>query len=240
MDPKDLGILGAACSAIVAALSYWAKTRHERRRATRTVLYYLLELHHVVHRLRAASKALDSEFIRELTTAFHSRGVTISESDATAALELVGPLISEFGRVQIEGTVAAITNEFSKGLADLAREDPILAFRLRGRDQLMLLPQKIQGFVAQNSSEDMSATEENRDNMSSLDDLLLRLAIEELHSAIRATAWNCDLLTHVRTTLLLRRSAREESSGELKEIVTRFVDDYTSSLGRKSTLPAQA
>jgi hypothetical protein len=124
MDPKDLSALGGAGSALIAALSYWAKSRHERRRAATTVLYYLLELHHVVHRIGTASKSLERELVHAFKAACQSRGIAFNESEVTAAMKQAEPLISSLGRVQLEGVVADSASAFASALADLAREKP--------------------------------------------------------------------------------------------------------------------
>jgi hypothetical protein len=236
MDPKDLGILGGAGSALIAALSYWAKTRHERRRATRTVLYYLLELHHVVHRMRAALEILESALVGELKAAFQARGFAFDESAAAAALKQAGPLIAGYGRIQLEGTVADSEDAFSKALVDLAKEDPVLAFRLRGRDQMTVVRQKLQAFASEHSA--ALSPEASETNWSHFDEFLSTMALEELRTAIRATSWECDLLTHLKTNILLRKSASKQLSGELREVVTAIAHSYVSAVASQRRAPA--
>jgi hypothetical protein len=234
MDPKELGALGGALSAFIAAVSYWAKTKHERRRATRTVLYYLLELHHVVLRLQQVSESLDSAFPAELKIQYASKGVLLNEAELKLAIQSAKPALMAFGRAQMEGTVADIADAFSKGLAEMAKEDPILAFRLRGRDQLMLLPQKISGFLTEHSkgpTEDHSQPPEVCGPF--VDEMFDFAASAELEEAIHATAWRCDVITHLRTKMLLRRKKGAEASDELKKVVSWVVGKSLA-----STVPA--
>lgn len=225
MDPKDLSALGGAGGALIAALSYWAKTRHERRRSTRTVLYYLLEMHHVVHRVKAANDSFKSEFIEEFKAALRKRGLTVNDGDAAAAMKQAAPVLARFGRMQIETTVAESGEAFSKALADLSREDPLLAFRLRGRDQLLILHRKIETFLTEFETE---SSKSDPAEVSALDDMLTGTTLEELRIAIRATAWRCDLFTHVQAKVLVYRACRETFSAEIKEVVAGLVESYVS------------
>ena len=232
LDPKDLSALGGAGSALIAAVSYWAKTRHERRRATRTVLYYLLELHHAAYRFRAAMDSVKADLIPELRAALKLRGFELDEGEASAALKQAEPMLAEFGRMQLEGAIAESSEAFAKGLAELSREDPVLAFRLRGRDQLMLLPRKIESFVSQNAAKGSVSLEADQIGPSDFDDLLSKVALEELRMAIRETALRCDLITLIRVKWLLREAEKDESSG-LKEIVRPIAEESVSALVRK-------
>lgn len=234
LDPKDLSALGGAGGALIAALSYWAKTRHERRRSTRTVLYYLLEMHHVVHRVQATNESFKSEFIQEFRAALQSRGLALNDAEAASAMKQASPVLARFGRMQIESTVSESGEAFSKALADLSREDPLLAFRLRGRDQLLLLRRKIEGFVTELGTQ--SSTSDPVD-VSVLDEMLTGTTLEELRIAIRATAWRCDILTHLQTKVLLNKARRETWSGEIRELVAGLVESYVSSSPVRANRP---
>jgi hypothetical protein len=220
-DLKDLGFLGGALSALVAAMSYWAKTRHERKRATRTILYHLLELHHVVHRVTAASTILEGELIQQVRAELASRGLAFDESQERAALQEAAPVLRAFGRNELAQAATSVGLGFSNALADLAREDPVLAFRLRGRERLLVLPDAIEA-AARKHAQDVSTQRESQ----ALHDVLLRMSLDDLRAAIRVTAWRCDVVTHVRTLLLVRKAEREEESEELKELAARVVHEF--------------
>ncbi|WP_305639203.1 hypothetical protein [Polaromonas sp.] len=228
MDLKDLGILGGALSAVIAALSYWAKTRHERRRATRTALYYLLEVHHLVRRLRVATNNLASQIVQDIRTALEERGSSIAEAEVASASEQLKPVMRDFMHAQLEELSTDIRDPFAKALADLAKEDPILAFRLRGRDRLLLLSQNIDAIAAQASAQAVAIGNAERATPGpNVDGFLLDATVSELEHAVRATAWRCDIFTHLGVMLLLRRTAREET-GDLRELVADMVKKVVS------------
>jgi hypothetical protein len=226
MDLKDLGVLGGAVSAVIAAISYWAKTRHERRRATRTALYYLLEAHHLVRRINFAT----NHFLNELRAAFVAGGVAITDAELTSVTEQMTPLMRGFMQAPLEELSTEIRAPFATALADLAKEDPVLAFELRGRDKLLLLSQNIDAMVSQALTQAVEIGDGERSaTRSNFDAFLLDTAASELESAIRSTAWKCDLVTHIRVKLLLTRTARNEV-GKLREFVADMVKKLVSTV----------
>ncbi|MBM5575321.1 hypothetical protein [Deefgea sp. CFH1-16] len=160
MDPKIIGLLGTALSAIIAALSYWAKTKHERRRATRAVLYYLLEVEHLVRKMHYA-RNLPNDCVDEMRRTLEINGLVLTEPDAEAAVEEIGQFLHVFATAEFQNLAATIAEPFEKALVELSREDPFLAFTLRGRDQLVMLPQKLAELTASIRPSDVPGTRSN-------------------------------------------------------------------------------
>ncbi|MBK6005639.1 hypothetical protein JJB11_05995 [Ramlibacter ginsenosidimutans] len=230
VDLTGLSALGGAGSAFIAAISYWWKTAHERRRATRTALFYLLELHHVLSRVRSASSWLKSNLGPSLKGSLHSRGIELNEEEFAASLSEAIPAFEQFGRLQIENSVAGISEGLSRSLVDLAKEDPLLAFRLRGRDQLLLMPQQLNDFVSRRAAE-ASAPSSDSSNWSGPEEFFSNVSLEELENAIRATASRCDLSTRIRTRALLRSAA--EQLGGIDAVAKRVTDEFAASVAAK-------
>jgi hypothetical protein len=229
MDPIELSALGGMGSALLAAVSYWAKTTHERRRVTRTVLFYLLELHHHVSRTLIAVTIIDQVLLSEFRTALAAKGLTLNEAEGEVALTLAMPIFEKFGLEEIKSAVTETAAAYEKALADLARENPILAFRLRGRDQAALLGNRMRGFVSVAGAVPSGQPQPLAAEIAQFDRMFLKLSAEELRNAIRATAWGCDLLTHIKVWFLIRASEKEsDSSPELRQVVRRLVEEYVS------------
>lgn len=231
MDPIELSALGAMGSAFLAVLAYWAKTNHERRRVTRTVLYYLLELHHIVSRVNMAVASIESVLIAEMRRAFATRGLTFNEADGKQAMKLALPHIARFAYGEVEGAVAEGAGDFNKALVDLARENPVLAFRLRGRDRVAVLGVRLEEFVQAASAQSGQAKPTNQE-LAHFNQVFLKLSADELRSAIRATAWGCDLITHFKVWRLLRATQDEASSQDLTDVIGALVDEYVSSIAQ--------
>lgn len=237
MDPSAFGILGTALSALVAALSYWAKTRHERRRATRAVLYYLLEVHHLVNRIHVSRKAFPSEYVAQCRRALASAGKVLSDDDSATLTQGVTLALNAFTANELQALATSIAEPFERALTELSREDPVLAFKLRGRDQLMMIFRKIEASIGgpEKSSYSGKSFEEE---YAPLDDFLRGITVAELGRAVKATAWRCDVLTHVQVLLLLRRSTHEEATDNAKTFLKELVDDLVPQLVAAKDSPA--
>ena len=231
MDPKLLAIIGTAISAAIAALSYWAKTRHDRRRATRVVLFYLLEVHHLARRTHFGLKDFPARYVAYCREALAGRGAVMSDLDAATLSVALQHILRQFTATEVSGLAAALAEPFEKALVELSREDPVLAFKLRGRDQLMLVSRKLDAAVAAIPQADGSNPEQSlNQNHPQVDDVLREITVAELESAIRATAWRCDLVTHLQVILLLRSAAREQSSGSVDDRVKGVADKLIAQL----------
>lgn len=231
MEPIELSALGAMGSAFLAALAYWAKTTHERRRVTRTVLYYLLELHHIVNRVNLAVNSIEGMLMTEMRRGFATRGLTFNEADGMEAMKLALPHIANFAYGEVAGTVAEGAGDFNKALTDLARENPVLAFRLRGRDRVAVLGSRVEEFVKA-ASVQAGQTKPTNQELAQFNQVFLKLSAEELSRAVRATAWGCDLITHFKVWRLLRATHDEASSHDLANVIGALVDEHVSNIAK--------
>ena len=236
MDPIELSALGATGSAVLAALAYWAKTNHERRRVTRTVLYHLLEMHHVVNRVRVAVGELEHVLLFELRRALQARGLTFNEQDGQAAMRLSIPYLAKFAFSEVEGTMANGAQAFDKALSDLARENPVLAFHLRGRDKVAVMGGRLKDFV-QSASVQSGPRAPSEQEFAHFNQVFLKLSIEELQRAIRATSWGCDVITHFKVLRLLRHARNEKSSEDLTGVIRHLVEEYVSTAVPTNAVP---
>lgn len=101
MDPFELSALGTAGGALLAAIAYLAKTLHERRRVTRTVLYHLVELHHAVSRTELCLKSLEDVLITAVRQAMAARNETYIEQGGTAAMKAARSELIRFAMAQL-------------------------------------------------------------------------------------------------------------------------------------------
>lgn len=213
MDANFFALYAIALSAVFAALSYWAKTRHERRRMTRVVLYHLLEMHHQIRRSHFGLKNYEAEFLKECQRALAENGVAMSGQEAALLKETLAPLLKAYIAQELQSLAAEMSEPFEQALSDLSREDPMLAFMLRGRDQLMMFMRDMESFLAKavpNHAAVLGATPLGA--LAIFDGVLVPNVVLELEHALKATAWRCDVVTLVRVRLLLRRVTREEHS----------------------------
>lgn len=97
---------------------------------TRTALYYLLELHHCVRRTSQALTAIRKELLPEVRRALEAQNITFDESSAATALQKALPHLEQLAFTELSTSFEEIAEAYLKALADLARENPVLAYRL--------------------------------------------------------------------------------------------------------------
>jgi hypothetical protein len=222
LDPKELSFLGGAASTLIAALSYWAKTRHEGRRATRTVLYYLLEVHHTVNRTHEVARSLPDKFMTVMRSSLQRKGVSITEAEWALAKTQVFPVLREFMSAELVELLTTLRDPLERALAELARENPVLAFRIRGRDQITLLNEKIQKFAGSSVGTDAAT-------MATFETFIRDVALKELQDAIYAASFACDVLTLCKVHLSIRRSRRPLSEDDSE--MEAFIESMLANIG---------
>jgi len=208
----------------MAAIAYLAKTHHERRRVTRTVLYHLLELHHVVSRTALCLKSLEGVLITAVRQDMEARNETYDEKQGLAAMDAARPELLKFAMAQLDGLSVEMADSYSKALSDLARENPVLAFELRGRDKAVVLISTVRDFMQ--SSTDQPAPSDK--DLPLFNHFFLQLSEEDLHQAIIKTAWRCDIITHGKVLMHLRTSRNQDFSEDGGNLIQRLVEEMTS------------
>jgi hypothetical protein len=228
MDPTVIGILGTALSALIAAISYCAKTRHEHRRATRTVLFYLLELHHILCRINFGVKQFPADYVERCKTLLTAKDQNFSQTDIQGLIDGVTLMIRQFGMTEIEALASEIAEPFAKALVDLSREDPILAFEIRGKDGIAKVSKILRSSTLTATTISSNASKETLRSdrfLTELDDFSREVVIKEIARCIRSVAWHCDILTHVRVLRLLRHASQVQTIADIDAHLSSTIDD---------------
>lgn len=221
LDPEELSFLGGALSTLVAAFSYRAKTRHEQRRATRTVLYYLLEHHHHVRRAHESVKPLQAKFLAIMRATLKTKGVDVSDQDWSNVQNQVAPLVRDFLSSELQELLGALREPLERALVDLARENPVLAFRIRGRDRIMQVNEKITKLAGPEVAPDEAT-------LGFFEAFVGEVALSELRDCVYATARACDVITLFKVHRAMRRHYRPDPEENVE--LQKFVDDMLTTV----------
>lgn len=129
-DPKLIAAAGGVGSAILAACGYIAKIRYERKRTLRSTLFYLLQL----HQCAVTDELLATELPERVLSAFNEvitdRRWKLSDDDMKPILNVARPILAAVAERQSNAQLQEIRALLVKSLADLAKDQPILAYRL--------------------------------------------------------------------------------------------------------------
>ena len=130
LDPKLLAALGGAASALLAALGYLAKVRHERKRSLRTVLYLLLQLRRQATVAELSLTEIPSGGVAALRRVLDELNLSVpAEFEQLLLLESMPALIATAEQL-VHPERQEIRIALSKAIAELSRDSPILAYRL--------------------------------------------------------------------------------------------------------------
>lgn len=225
MDAQLFGLAGTALSALIAALSYRGKIRHERRRSTRTVLFYLLEIHHFLSRGVLSTSSFPRQYIDKIVALLSERGIIVSEAEASALPAQIQEAARILLQAELKKLSLAISEPFQAALRDLSREDPLLAFNLRGKDSVSDISDLFEVIGGKPVQPDMKADEVARASalLSFLEDRMKSMASDEVERCIRATAWRCDVVTNYRIHRHLQRVSTLRSLEGISPNVSAFM-----------------
>lgn len=241
MDAQIVSLLATALGALIAALSYSGKIRHERQRSTRTVLYYLLEIHHFLSRSSLGITSFPKEYLRRITQLLHERGVQISPADAAALPIQLESVLRIWMQSELIKLKTSISVPFEKALHELSRDDPVLAFDLRGKEAISNISEL---FELLGSNPRLGVLEgEDAVNaktlMSSLDKSVSSLQIADLVRCIHCAAWRCDLLTNFRVRRRLSKAAAVRSLDDIGPDISAFIAEMADEIALQIRSPAR-
>ena len=206
MDAQVLSMAGTALSALIAATGYYLKTKHERRRATRVALYHLLELHHRASRSHFVVKEFPNLYVSNIHRAAEERGIHLADSDVKRMINILRGLLRSYAISQLNQLTEVVARPFSQALDELAREDPVLAFRLKGSEAFQNFIKIAQQVIAAGVPIDPASTPLVAETAADLHDLSQAHQMDDLAASVRAAAWQCGVSTYIRSLYWVRRS----------------------------------
>ncbi|MEH0166715.1 hypothetical protein [Roseateles microcysteis] len=210
IDPKLAAAAGAVGSALLAACGYIAKIRYERKRTLRSTLFYLLRL----RQCAVTDELLVTQVPERVLSAFNSvlaeRSLQLNDEETASMLELARPILAAVAERQSVAELQEIRAQLLKSLADLAKDQPILAYRLSAA-----LPEvKLPGDASEVSASDFPAEASGVVEMISRSMRVgfhaegARQSKRNLAGLIHMASFEVGVLAFLQTYLILRRQDR--------------------------------
>jgi hypothetical protein len=132
-----IGLSGIAISSSLGLLGYFLKIRIEYKKNARKVLYYLLEMRHSIRSSLVDPNESYREFCEFMEAALARRGLTIDRADVEP---LLGTLLLNHFTNMINSTKTVLNERllesYENSLSELSYINPVVAYRLRGRETL--------------------------------------------------------------------------------------------------------
>lgn len=128
-----IGIFGVTLSALFSGFGYFFKIRTEKLRTTRQVLFYLLEFRAYVLASSVSPTELYEQYLEQCQKYFDKKkieGIAIPQQNRDLMLGYFSNLIEQITPELSESFIV----EYEQTINSLAKENPVLAFQLRGKD----------------------------------------------------------------------------------------------------------
>ncbi|QPF72323.1 hypothetical protein G8A07_04840 [Roseateles sp. DAIF2] len=140
IDPKLAAAGGAVGSALLAACGYIAKIRYERKRTLRSTLFYLLQLRHSAVTDELLTTQLPDWILSAFKSALAERSWQLSDEETQSMLQQARPILVAVAERQSGAEQQEIRGHLLKSLSDLAKDQPVLAYRLSAALPELKLP----------------------------------------------------------------------------------------------------
>lgn len=232
IDPKLLAALGAVGSAMLAAAGYIAKLRHERKRTLRVTLFYLLQLRHsaVVDELIATQ--LPERVIKALNTALSDQKLELADAEIESLVREARPILAAVAERQSAAELQEIRGQLAKSLSDLAKDEPVLAFRLSAGLPSLKLPDgasdvRPADFPPQAATIATSIATSIRTGFHAEGARLLQ---QKLSGLIHMASLEIGILSFIQTYLLVRRQDRTKLPDSFFEAISKPMAAVTKEL----------
>jgi hypothetical protein len=129
---------------------------------------------------------------------------------------------SELGRLQDE-----ISEPLKKSLAELAKDEPLLAFKLKGRDgisTLVNLSKVLDEKKASISEQEFPFVQRICD---ANDDFSRNFGVDFVEKSIRSVAWSCGSTTWLSCLWRLHRTRKQDAMKTLDEMIEPLINEVS-------------
>lgn len=130
VNPQLVALYAAALSAMIAAISYYGKVRHERRRSLRAVLFQILHFRALTIRAAGALDYIPKAMVAAIELSLQRYDFGIPDGSFEELRERIARQVHDSTLDGFVNECLAMVAPLSKALSDLARDDPVLAYRL--------------------------------------------------------------------------------------------------------------
>ncbi|WP_432464069.1 MULTISPECIES: hypothetical protein [unclassified Agarivorans] len=158
MDPKIIaaliGSVGIFFAALLGYVGFFFKSRLEIKKSARKVLFILLEIRHQTIRSMFDPKNATKNYLEYISTKVEDRGYPMGDISADNPLhKMITTHFENLSTTLKEDMHTKLLEPYDDSLAEFATINPILAYRLRGKEKLEKVISHSQNYVENYKSE---------------------------------------------------------------------------------------
>lgn len=219
MDSKVIaaliGLIGISLGALLAGIGYFLKTRHERLRAKKLVLFHLLEIRHLLKSSYADPKEITSEYITFCKSFFLKIGLSENEEIPDELKSLIENHMSSLIKTLSPQISVEFINSFENSLQSLCKDDPVLAFQLRGKEQLTKVLTVQENYIKNfNNSGLFIPLEQNNEFMSkelnNMNNKATEELIKDMDKEISLVSKHCGIITWYKCRSIIKEKSKSK------------------------------
>lgn len=132
---SGIGLAGILLSALMSSYGYLYRAKAEQKRNSRKVLYTLLEIRFSIMRSLISPIDATTKYIEYLIERFAKIGIVLYENDFPKELRInIQEHLTDVINSSIKNIEIELKVEYEQALSLMAAENPVLAYRLRGKE----------------------------------------------------------------------------------------------------------
>jgi hypothetical protein len=230
MDIKILIALitltGIFATALFGLIAYFYKVRQEEKKSAKMVLYLLLELRHSLIKATFDPNEATQFYIKHCVDKLRNKGAKdISEKDFPD--EIKATLVLFF--TQVLGSLKTDVKErllepYEQALTELAKINPVLAYRLNGHDKLeLLIPhteshiENVQSVISPALKEEWAKSVMKNTSKSVSTDIIQRLC-DNLEADVLLVAKSCSRKDYQKCKQIISEGINNSNKYEFDEL----------------------
>lgn len=218
MDVASLiGVVGILVAAILSSSGYLYRARLEGKKSYRRTLYFLLEIKYSISTSIFDPVEATGKYVDHLSEKFKSKGIPfeVDQLDPSILDMVKGHFINLIDTQKIDIS-SRLLEPYENSLLELSLVDPVLAYKLRGKDTLSKLLIHTKDYLETAKEELINPEGESwvKDLLSGISDTSKTEAYQELEELI-----NSDIL------LLAKSCGRRDYKNTLKTFNTGIVGE---------------
>lgn len=237
MDPKVVASLaGVSVGALLGGIGYYLKSRAERLKAKRTVLFHLLELRHLLVASNIDPNDITDKYIEYSEEYFNKIGLPEEEKLPAELTNMIRDHLCRIMSTQRPKIDEAFIKSYENSLTELCKDEPVLAFRLKGLDNVNSLLDAQEAYTSNVSNAEFfskvsTLKEHMSEQLKNANFSAISKLIDGYNEDILNVSWSCDLVTWYKCRKIVKAKVSNEicfkESGLDKELDNMFQELLT-------------